>query len=350
MPSVYQIAKDYKTRLDLLDNQAVVFLLEEYSNVAERLKDSLDRLTEVLAKKKSAGQNITENDLYLEARYRRYIQLLREEMANYAVLISKTVSEAQAQAVKLALDSTEQIFRETYKNAPDGFDISFFRIDEFASRNIVARLSDISYLEKITGKIEYSALQLVREVLVNAVVQGIAPKHAASELVSKLDFARTKAETIARTEIISAFRNGNLERYAQADVVKGWQWSATLDDRTCPICIALDGRIFDKSVPFATHPSCRCSPTPVTKDWDEMGLGYLGIAPIQRPFISLRGEEWFRSLPEDRQRNILTKGKYELYRSGQIDLNDLVDEYDHILYGPSRQERSIKDLKRLNLI
>lgn len=347
MATILEIAAEYKQRLASLDSEAVVFLLNEYAEVVREIQQSLNELTARLTVLKAQGRTISENDLYLEVRYRRYITLLREEMNRYAELIAKTVSEAQEKAVRLAIDSTEKILRETYRNGPENFDIAFMRFDEFSARNIVAKLSDINYLRGITGTIEPQALVLTRQILINGVVQGLSPKQVAFELIKKLDFARLKAETIATTEIVSAYRDGNLERYRATDVVKLWQWSATLDDRTCPVCIALDGQEFSLETPFSTHPRCRCSPLPVTRSWDELGLGEYGLKPVETPFVSLRGEDWFKSIGSNRQKEILGPRKYELYSEGKISLADLVESYNHPVYGPSRQERSLKDLKAL---
>ena len=75
---------------------------------------------------------------------------------------------------------------------------------------------------------------------------------------------RQSAEMLARTVINATANQSRLEMYrANADVIDGVQWLATLDHRTCIICGAYDGRIWaqDKlygvKVPPA-HPNCRC--------------------------------------------------------------------------------------------
>lgn len=78
-----------------------------------------------------------------------------------------------------------------------------------------------------------------------------------------------RIETIARTEILRASNEGALTIYeANQDVLRGWEWKATLDERTCPICGALDGQVFafgsQQSVPpSGSHPRCRCTAMPV---------------------------------------------------------------------------------------
>lgn len=48
------------------------------------------------------------------------------------------------------------------------------------------------------------------------------------------------------------------------DQIGAWQWSAILDEKTCPICEELDGKYFEKGDPQwdtlkpPIHPGCRC--------------------------------------------------------------------------------------------
>jgi len=77
---------------------------------------------------------------------------------------------------------------------------------------------------------------------------------------------------IARTEILRASNLGALAVYEEnADILSGWEWTATKDERTCPICGAMDGKRFkfndpQLQPPSGSHPGCRCTIVPVLKD------------------------------------------------------------------------------------
>lgn len=77
---------------------------------------------------------------------------------------------------------------------------------------------------------------------------------------------------IARTEILRASNLGALAIYEEnADILSGWEWTATKDERTCPICGAMDGKRFkfndpQLQPPSGSHPGCRCTIVPVLKD------------------------------------------------------------------------------------
>src|SRR3990172_9383938 len=88
----------------------------------------------------------------------------------------------------------------------------------------------------------------------------IGRRTAAARAANQAYFYRT--ELIARTEILRASNNGALAIYERnQDVLRGWQWTATKDERTCPICGALDGQQFrfggqHLPPPTGSHPRC----------------------------------------------------------------------------------------------
>jgi len=77
---------------------------------------------------------------------------------------------------------------------------------------------------------------------------------------------------LARTEIMRASNLGALAIYEEnRDILYGWEWTATKDERTCPICGAMDGKRFkfddpQLQPPSGSHPGCRCTIVPVLKD------------------------------------------------------------------------------------
>jgi SPP1 gp7 family putative phage head morphogenesis protein len=83
---------------------------------------------------------------------------------------------------------------------------------------------------------------------------------------------RQRAERIARTEIAEAANQGRLLSWQEANaqgllpVGTTKKWVTALDERTCPICAPLNGKIvawdaefsIGKQMPTA-HPNCRCT-------------------------------------------------------------------------------------------
>jgi len=119
----------------------------------------------------------------------------------------------------------------------------------------------------VESQIEGESIYQAQVRLARALGVDISRRTAAARAANQAYFYRT--ELIARTEILRASNNGALAIYERnQDVLRGWQWTATKDERTCPICGALDGQIFrfgsqHLPPPTGSHPRCRCTPTPV---------------------------------------------------------------------------------------
>jgi SPP1 gp7 family putative phage head morphogenesis protein len=84
-----------------------------------------------------------------------------------------------------------------------------------------------------------------------------------------------RAETIARTEVMSAANEGQLEAWDQAKEdglltgAEQKEWIVTPDDRLCPVCEPMDGETVPIDEDFdvdgdlldgpPAHPNCRCT-------------------------------------------------------------------------------------------
>ena len=76
--------------------------------------------------------------------------------------------------------------------------------------------------------------------------------------------AQKRIELIARTETLRAHNQGRLKFYDTVGV-RQVRWMVAHDERLCPICLELNGKVFavDKTPPIPRHPGCRCCVTAV---------------------------------------------------------------------------------------
>jgi SPP1 gp7 family putative phage head morphogenesis protein len=170
-----------------------------------------------------------------------------------------------------------------------------------------------------------------------------------------------QSSVIARTEIMRVSNAVSQRIYDEnTDILKGVQWISTLDNRTCLICGALDGKIFyynKKMVPppRPRHPRCRCCLVPITKSWAELGADqkiqepdagtrpftYIGEKPPlgSRQYVS-QMNKWAGDVPATEiypqwlkrmngqdpafVRDILGPKRYELWQAGKLEFNDMV--------------------------
>ena len=82
-------------------------------------------------------------------------------------------------------------------------------------------------------------------------------RHAGSKVFSK---AQYRMEMIARTEILRAHNQGRIKFHREVGVQR-LEWMTMEDERVCPVCGPLDGRLFptERFPQQPAHPNCRCS-------------------------------------------------------------------------------------------
>lgn len=168
----------------------------------------------------------------------------------------------------------------------------------------------------------------------------------ANRLMSVLDVSRRNAETIVRTGTASVANQARMEfMQANEEVIKGYEWLATLDSRTRLEHAARDGAVWDtnkkglndkgKKYPFKYTPdgwNCRCQLSPVLKTWREMGFDEdelpIGTRSSLDGYVSkdLKFDKWIEGKSEKFKEEYLGKGRYNLYKDGKITFSDLVNQ------------------------
>jgi SPP1 gp7 family putative phage head morphogenesis protein len=108
--------------------------------------------------------------------------------------------------------------------------------------------------------------------LTDGLVQGKNPLAIARDLDSVADLGAARSRTIARTEIIRAHAEGQLDAFSALgveDLGVSVEWSTAGDDRVCPRCVPLEGivvKIDEAKGMLPRHPNCRCA-------WIPAGVG-----------------------------------------------------------------------------
>ena len=110
--------------------------------------------------------------------------------------------------------------------------------------------------------------------LIEGFQKGEHPRTIAKRLTSVTDkIGKVRAETIARTEVIRAHSEGQLDAMESMGVqTVGVQveWSTAGDDRVCPQCSPMEGKVFkirDARGLIPLHPRCRCAWLPYVPEF-----------------------------------------------------------------------------------
>ena len=97
---------------------------------------------------------------------------------------------------------------------------------------------------------------------------------------------RRNAQALVRTSWMTVANATSLATYkANADIMGGVAWLATLDPRTCAVCAALDGQQWgmEEAHPMAPkHWGCRCCLSPVVKSWEQLAKEFGGNTRVGR--------------------------------------------------------------------
>jgi SPP1 gp7 family putative phage head morphogenesis protein len=169
---------------------------------------------------------------------------------------------------------------------------------------------------------------------VPAMVRRIRGSVAANFLDGTAGKIRRTSEAIVRTAANHVSNHARQAVYeANQDVVKGWRFVATLDQRTTDICASNDGKVWPVGEGFMPplHVNCRSSSTPILRSWKELGID-LKEAPAGTR-ASLDGQVpakqtyggWLKTQPTEVQNEVLGVGRAKIFRRGEIDITHFVD-------------------------
>lgn len=327
------ILAHYRAQLTAYEQLAEHSLNGGFASALTVIGPHLEKLYQQIAAKQQAGEDIPVSWLYEQRRLQALTQLIEGQINHYAALAYTTVGHMQQQGILLGSQSAQQ---QLQASVPPGVQWTFGIPHPGAIANIATST------QRLFRGMGTEAATAAKNALIRAITLGENPQAIAREVQQALQIARYRALTIARTEMLNAYRGAQLANYqANSDVVGGWIWSAALSPRTCAACIAMNGTVHSLSEPFASHPNCRCAPVPKTNSWADI-LGPLGIDTSTIPETSVNipsGSAWFNQQDAATQLAILGPGKYAAFANGTLNLSDLIGKADGGIY-----EKSLKEL------
>ncbi|GIV82774.1 MAG: hypothetical protein KatS3mg051_2128 [Anaerolineae bacterium] len=140
--------------------------------------------------------------------------------------------------------------------------------------HVAARDWAAEYTGRLIDGINATTRERVRQAVTTWVENGEPLPRLIDDLTPI--FGRQRAELIATTEVTRAYAEGNRLAYREAGVTQ-WQWTTARDERVCPVCGPLHGRVVSIGTDFRgglpdevlsmvpqsftappAHPRCRC--------------------------------------------------------------------------------------------
>jgi SPP1 gp7 family putative phage head morphogenesis protein len=346
MSSLQDTVALYRKRLLAQEASAQLALEMHYASTLRTIQPRLDNLYRQIQDKQARGEAVPPSWLYEERRLKAIKQLVSGQVDQFGVLALAKTGEMQRLAVALGTESAQALLQAT---VPAGISWSFGVPSASAIASLIGATQAGSPLARLFSGFGLEAAKNVERSLITGLTLGWNPRQIAPLVERALGVPRWRALTIARTEMLRAYKDAALENYrANSDVCDKWIWHASLSPRTCASCIAMHGTEHPLSEDLNGHPCCRCARVPKTKSWDDI-LGPLGIdtSGIRDTRPAIRdGSEWFDKQDESTQRKILgSNAAYDLYSSG-TSLSDFVGINHDKEWGTSVYQKPAKEVAK----
>jgi SPP1 gp7 family putative phage head morphogenesis protein len=339
--TVYDQAQRHRRQLLTREEKASRAALRAYGTARKDLRGLLSVLTRKMKAAADAGTDISPAWLAKERRLRTLLDQVDKQVLRYARAVERIVVDAQRDLIDAAQEHAAGMTDAQLGRRAAQLGIEFDRLPTDAIEQLLGQVSGGPLRDLLTG-IAGESTQRLADVLTTGLAAGRNPLVVARQMRRLIDtLPPMRAETIARTEMLRAYReSARAAMVANAKILDGWVWVSALDGRSCPVCVAMHGSVLNTDEIMGTHPNCRCVPAPRTKTWAE-----LGHPEIDDKHLDVEtGPAWFDRQAEDTKRATLGPAKYDAYKNGQITLPDLVGYRVDKDWGPTRFERPLTDL------
>ncbi|MBI4916864.1 MAG: hypothetical protein HY825_13535 [Acidobacteria bacterium] len=330
MSAVLDTVRAGQARLRAREQATITYLLRRWREVEVALQAQLDAVALELQARQAAGETITQATLLRDARYRALLAQAQLALERFRDDAERRLQAEREAALRLASDVARDAIRAVY--AGSGVVVPSFSVLPVEAINAMALgLATTAPL----GALLESAFPTAIDGLSRALLQGLAlgrnPRAIARDMADGFGLGLDRAMTIARTEVLRAYRESTRTSYQESGVVLKYKRLSAHDARVCIGCIEQDGQEYDLESDFDEHPNGRCALVPLVMD-----------AP---PPEWLSGEDWLRSQDEMTQREILGPRRFELWQSGEVPLSRMAQHTHDEEWGGAWVPTPVKDLR-----
>jgi len=332
LPSAYQYMQQNKLLLEAMDAEQMRLMVSQWLQMEGHLEARISDLAQHVTSMRAAGEAVTHETLMTIERYQKLLAQTQKELYGYTEFAERLISEQQAKLAKMGIEHASTAIQMSLFESGPGVGAFFDKLPVSAIENMVGLTAKGSPVAEVLAKHWPNAVQNMTDILVRNTGLGINPRQTAREMADGLAAeGLNNAMTIARSEQLRVYREASRQQYQASGMVQQYERMCAHQPRTCMACLALDGEIYDTEDLIETHACCRCIMRPIVD----------GMPSIERE----TGQDWFEKQPEHVQREMMGPSRYEMYKSGDVGIKDMVVTGDHPDWGPTAGVRSVKDLK-----
>lgn len=323
-----------------MEQDAARRMVRAYGGAWRRIDIALGRLQRKIVDARQAGETVDPVWLLQQDRYRSLLAQVEEEAARFGHMAAGEVRRSMVKAAQDGIDYAGQAAAAAIvRGSRPQIDTSWSRLPKGTIGDMVGALSEGSPLHDLFAQYGVDARQAAEAALIEGVVLGENPRKVARRLRQAMAGQLSRARTVARTEMMRAWRESTRRNYqANSNIVAGWVWHSATDSRSCPACWAMHGTEFPLHERLDGHPNCRCAMIPKTRTFADLGIKGVADTGATVP----PGEELFDRLPDDQKRKVLGPAAYEAYTDDALRLADLVEQRTDSRWGSMRTTKSLR--------
>ena len=335
-PRVVTAMREFKQGLLMREASQMQAMAGRWLGVENALEAQINALARELAEEHAAGFYVSRAKVYQMERYQRLLAQTEREFGRYAEYADGMITRGQGLMARLGLEHSVRATQLSYWPSTGAY---FDRLPVEAVQHMVGIAGNgapVGELLKLRMIRDESGLPLpgVWDRLTGTLIDGTAlgwnPQKTALAMRDGLAGGLQKALTIARSEQMRVYRQAGLDQYKASRVVLGQKRLTAHDGRVCAACIADEGTLYALDEIISDHPNGRCTQVPVVKDMPAVEW--------------LSGEDWFRTQDSDLQRDVLGPGRYEAWRDGLFEFNQLTVHQRDPVWGGSVRPASLSEL------
>lgn len=338
MQSILSAVKIFKRQAAAREAAAVGRLLDAFNRlIVPSLLDDIGALIAILV---ARGGTLTPRELRAVPEYIFLLNQIERLYNDYGETLRGILPAEYLNMLELgALQAVtvEALALQIYVGIGADFETFFGLKQADAIRAIIAAAGETGPLGALLVKrFGAESAQAFTDALIKGIARGSNPRVIAAQMVRELKTGMNKSLLIARDQMIRAHRNGTFLRYQDSKIVTGYRRLAAHNTRTCIACLMLDGKLYPTSELMPLHPQDRCSMVPVFTIGNHTYDAYDGK----------NGKDYFNSLSGKQQREILGDSRYNLWNSGRVSLEDMIETGEHPVWGATVNIKSIYKIIR----
>ena len=283
---------------------------------------------------------VVNNDLtkFQQARITQQLTESQAIIKNYYAQLEKGAIETSKDVANITAESHAEALTASVGGQLSIAIPSTAVMETLASDIVIQGATQSAYWAKQSADTAFKFSSAVRQ----GIVAGESLGQISTRVRNELDISRRNATVLSHTSIMTVM-NAASNKVSQdnADIIKGREYLATLDSKTCVVCGSLDGKQWKlngvgmgnnkTTMPRPPmHFSCRCHMIDVLKPWSELGIDLSSLPPAKRASMDGVVEKqdfktWLAKQSPDRIEKVLGVHRAKLFQEGKLTIDQLLN-------------------------